>query len=530
MGLVRCTGFALAVALGLAAPSCDAPEGPPAPSEPPTVAAPAADPASTNAPVVPGPSAAPTEDPRARPHGYALLRAGATVHLRADDRVPPVVLPAAGAPVAVAATGRDGELVAVETLVDATGHCVDGTLGLSGLRLRWLVAPADLLPVTTRRTTVEYGDGTRAELLGGVPLRETAEGWFADASGVEVYAPVPEDAIGTFYELGDRAFVETTRTPLGEGDEPLIYDRTRTLDEGRLERVYLERARVATFDRQERDGRVVAEVRSRCAALRVIAPSSRTRAEPEGVAHAGILGMIGSGGGGAFADVLGVGAPPSWRVDGGASVYWRDGTLGGLVDRERSFDRPPQTVDARLCFPVDLAGAPTAQLELCFDAAAVHEIPGASTGGPEAPGEVFGLIGTGPGASLGSFGTPGTGGGGLGALAAPKRTSKTTLGTAVVTTGLDKDIIRRIVRAHIGEVRHCYNRGLVTDPALAGKITVGFTIGPDGDVSTATVKDDTMGDASVAACLTKAVRRWKFPKPVGGGVVAVQYPFTFAPG
>jgi TonB family protein len=95
---------------------------------------------------------------------------------------------------------------------------------------------------------------------------------------------------------------------------------------------------------------------------------------------------------------------------------------------------------------------------------------------------------------------------------------------------IDKDIIRRIVRAHINEVRHCYNQGLVRDPNLAGRVEVQFTVGPTGKVPLAVVQQSSLEDKNVANCVTKAVRRWTFPKPHGGGHVMVTYPFVLSPG
>ncbi|MGB1016510.1 MAG: AgmX/PglI C-terminal domain-containing protein, partial [Nannocystaceae bacterium] len=79
------------------------------------------------------------------------------------------------------------------------------------------------------------------------------------------------------------------------------------------------------------------------------------------------------------------------------------------------------------------------------------------------------------------------------------------------TGGISKKVIRRIVRAHINEVRFCYNEGLTRDPELAGRIVVGFTIGADGNVVESKVAETTLGDSSVDTCIATAVGRWKFP-------------------
>lgn len=91
-------------------------------------------------------------------------------------------------------------------------------------------------------------------------------------------------------------------------------------------------------------------------------------------------------------------------------------------------------------------------------------------------------------------------------------------------------IVRRIVRAHINEVRYCYNQGLTRDPDLEGEITVEFTVGLDGNVEEAEAAETTLDDDAVEACVTKAVKRWKFPRPEGDEPVGVTYPFALSPG
>ena len=97
-----------------------------------------------------------------------------------------------------------------------------------------------------------------------------------------------------------------------------------------------------------------------------------------------------------------------------------------------------------------------------------------------------------------------------------------------VKGSLDKEIIRRVVRQHRREVRYCYEKQLVKNPDLSGKISVNFMIGSTGAVKSAVVKGSTMASDEVGSCVAKKVRRWKFPEPKGGGVVVVTYPFVFS--
>jgi outer membrane biosynthesis protein TonB len=101
---------------------------------------------------------------------------------------------------------------------------------------------------------------------------------------------------------------------------------------------------------------------------------------------------------------------------------------------------------------------------------------------------------------------------------------------ADIEGALPKDMIRRIVKAHIGEVRYCYNEGLKIDPELAGRVAVSFTIDANGNVSESEVSDTNLADSDVPDCIATAVERWIFPKPSDGEDVKVTYPFVLEPG
>ena len=93
-----------------------------------------------------------------------------------------------------------------------------------------------------------------------------------------------------------------------------------------------------------------------------------------------------------------------------------------------------------------------------------------------------------------------------------------------------KEIVRRIIRRHINEVKACYERELAHQPDLAGRMLVQFTIAASGQVVASVLQRSTMGNARVESCTIEAVRRWQFPKPLGGGTVIISYPFVLTPG
>lgn len=94
--------------------------------------------------------------------------------------------------------------------------------------------------------------------------------------------------------------------------------------------------------------------------------------------------------------------------------------------------------------------------------------------------------------------------------------------------GISKDQIRKVVRAHIGEVRDCYNQGLQRDPELAGRLVVGFEIAGSGAVNQAKISESTVADAEVGTCIAGKVKSWQFP--ASSAATTVEYPFVLEPG
>ena len=95
---------------------------------------------------------------------------------------------------------------------------------------------------------------------------------------------------------------------------------------------------------------------------------------------------------------------------------------------------------------------------------------------------------------------------------------------------LDKEVIRAEIRRHLDEVRNCYERRLVRNGSLRGRVSVVFKIASNGQVVASQIQSSTMGDGEVEECVGRAVCGWHFPDPEGGGVVVVSYPFNFTSG
>ena len=92
---------------------------------------------------------------------------------------------------------------------------------------------------------------------------------------------------------------------------------------------------------------------------------------------------------------------------------------------------------------------------------------------------------------------------------------------------LDKEVIREVIRHNIGQVRSCYEQVLGRDHALAGRVSVVLKIEPNGRIVATGIQSSTMDNLEVEDCVGHAVCNWQFPRPLGGGVVIVSYPFNF---
>jgi len=100
-----------------------------------------------------------------------------------------------------------------------------------------------------------------------------------------------------------------------------------------------------------------------------------------------------------------------------------------------------------------------------------------------------------------------------------------------VTGQLSSDVIRRVTRRHINELRFCYEQSLAQQPTAGGTVDATFTIaGATGAVSaaTATARANATLPATVTACMQGAFRRWAFPIPDDQHDVTVTQVVTFS--
>lgn len=94
---------------------------------------------------------------------------------------------------------------------------------------------------------------------------------------------------------------------------------------------------------------------------------------------------------------------------------------------------------------------------------------------------------------------------------------------------IDKEAIRRVIRAHLREIRTCYERALQRQPDLYGKIVFSWVIAEKGRVQSARVTSNDLGSSEVANCIKAKLQTWTFPEPPPNTLAEVDsYPFVFA--
>ena len=99
--------------------------------------------------------------------------------------------------------------------------------------------------------------------------------------------------------------------------------------------------------------------------------------------------------------------------------------------------------------------------------------------------------------------------------------------SVVWAASVGRDLIRGVVARNKPAVRQCFREGLTRNPGLSGEVEVGFTIQGDGTVAYPTVVHSSVADPAVEACVTTAIKTWRFPVFVAsGGDVDVRFPFT----
>jgi hypothetical protein len=115
----------------------------------------------------------------------------------------------------------------------------------------------------------------------------------------------------------------------------------------------------------------------------------------------------------------------------------------------------------------------------------------------------------------------------LGALVLSTASAAQSTVTPLRKGSLSKVEIAATIRKHLAPIKACYEEQLSKKPNLRGKVTTKFIIAGTGRVQLAKIDQTTMGYALTEKCIIRIIKTMRFPKPRGGGIVRVVYPFMF---
>jgi hypothetical protein len=98
----------------------------------------------------------------------------------------------------------------------------------------------------------------------------------------------------------------------------------------------------------------------------------------------------------------------------------------------------------------------------------------------------------------------------------------------VESSDVDREALARYVKQRLKAIQNCYEKELKRNPSLKGKVVVRFSITPSGRSGDIDVEENTLGSDAVSSCIRTVIRGWVFPFHPPDNV-AVAYPFLFSP-
>ena len=131
--------------------------------------------------------------------------------------------------------------------------------------------------------------------------------------------------------------------------------------------------------------------------------------------------------------------------------------------------------------------------------------------------------GTGPGPGRGSGS-----GGGVGGGHGPGVGDGTGPGSGGAGGYRSNESLLNVVRRYAPGIQFCYDNELKKNSSLRGKLVVAITVLASGEVSEASVVENTLGSNTVSQCVLAQIRGWHFPA-IPTGVTSFRAPFVFTP-
>lgn len=401
--------------------------------------------------------------------------------------------------------GRVAEVVGVvegllelRTLSDPEPACVPGFGVEDRFALRFFVDPVSLHPVLTRPTTVAFDDGAQLELAAGVPVFEGRDKLTLYVHGTRFWLDDPDlldlvaSALGRWYAPPTAAVGSFTPNPDWFARGVLGYGDHHVLPEGAL-------FDAAVVSESNEPGLV--SFAGDCGRVRLRetdTPLPKPDENPLGLSFEGrgppdILAVLGPE---ALAQPWGC-EPERWVIAAGTPLEWSVGGAAGVATVEHAIVWVEPDDAGRVCFDVGL-------VHLCAAEAALEHA------GDE-------------GCKLGGRGlriTDAASGSTSGSTRAAKRIE--------LVGWHDPSFARRMVEPYLGPFRACYGEASKRRPGLAGEVVI--ELRASDKVSAVSVDVSGIGDdAGLSACLAKAIRRGRFPKPDNRKSVRLWLPVEFGP-
>ncbi len=390
-----------------------------------------------------------------------------------------------------------GDWVQIETMPDSNyEHCMAPLYDLADYRLNLFVRKQDVVLVLREEVREQYADGTSLRLRPGLPLlfNQSDKRYRVAHAGLALAASFSADKVA-------RSYRPTGRLVLGCEHK---WDASRSrlrFAKGRKVQLAGKHAACVEDARREK-GSSLWRLRTACVDMQV-------KADPAPQ-------VIEGPGRGALANLFGAMSDGDWlKVGRGATIYWADGRQAGQARADLWFKSKSVAkgdlacVDRTLSAGAKDLAAPKAErkMRLCFR-----------------PEDMVKAKRPNPFEGLGVAGVKG-----VGLAPAGRKTGAVKIGEAApkVKGFLSKDVIQRVVRRSMGRIKYCYEKALIRRVDMAGKVMVRFVVGGQGKVISASLSSSTLGDKGTEACILTVVRAMVFPKPKGGGLVVVNYPFVF---
>jgi hypothetical protein len=134
-------------------------------------------------------------------------------------------------------------------------------------------------------------------------------------------------------------------------------------------------------------------------------------------------------------------------------------------------------------------------------------------------------VGFGTGAGYGTQGLKGS----AGSLAvAGAVVGEPKLAKSVKVEGLTRAQVMSVVQKYLSEVQHCYERNLLSDPNLAGRMEFEWDIASSGSVTAVRVKRSTVNNGdSLGECVKGLFGSMKFPRATNGQTTTPSIGFPF---